>query len=99
MSDTVTVPLKTYKTEKWGALDCWSNHSVEVVAYDVRKLNDQYSFMGGGHRMRLYRLSHNPHFKMPPRQIDITNVAPAQAPAAPPRPATVSRHGRRNRKQ
>jgi hypothetical protein len=97
MSGTVSVPLKTYKTETWGRLDCWSNESVEVVAYDVRKIDHQYSFMGSGHRMRLYRLSHNPHFKLPPRYIDFANIAPAQAPAAPARPVIVSDHGKKNR--
>lgn len=77
-------------TEQWGCLDTWGNNSVDVVAYTVKKIEDQYSFVGG-HRVRLFRFWNNVHFKVPPgaATFDITNVA--KAPPAPP----TKRHDKR----
>lgn len=94
MSDTLPVPLRTHGKERWGALDGWGNHVVEVVAERFELKNDSYTFLGG-HRVRLYKLYNNMHFKAPPATLDIRNVQPAQAP-----PATqpiVRRHDRRGR--
>jgi hypothetical protein len=96
--DRIYVPLRTHNNEKWGALDSWKNNYVEVVAYEVRKLDDQFPFLGG-HRMRLYKLSHNPHFKLPAQYIEFTNIAPSEAPPAAPRPVRITRHGRKNRQR
>jgi hypothetical protein len=99
MSGTIPVPLKTHKNEKWGALDSWGNQSVEVVAMRFGEKAEQHGFMGG-HRVRMYKLHHCVHFKVPLAaltMLDITDVQPSQAPPALPRPVVVSRHGKKGR--
>lgn len=47
MSDTISVPLRIHKNEKWGALDCWSNRQIDVVAERWKKVEENFSFIGG----------------------------------------------------
>ena len=76
-------------------LDCWGNRSVDVVAEKGGLVDAKFSFLGQ-HRVRLFRFWDNVHFKLPPQRLDISKVAPAQAPT-PPRPVTVSPHGKKGR--
>jgi hypothetical protein len=88
---TIAVRIKMHGTEQWGCLDTWGNNSVDIVAETWNNVNDQYSFVGG-HRVRLFRVRKNVHFKIPPgaTTFDITDVVPA--PAAP-----TKRHDKRRK--
>lgn len=90
---SIPVPLKLYNNERWGALDGWGNRSIEIVAERFDQKDGNYTFIGG-HRVRLFKISDNMHFKVP-ATLDITNVQPAQAPPAP--QPIVRRHDKRGR--
>ena len=76
MSEQVSVPVRGYGSQKWGWLSALCPDH-EVVGYDFRKIEDNYSFIGG-HRVRLYKIKGNVHFKIPTGAIfNISSVPPA----------------------
>lgn len=79
---SVRVPLKDFKSEKWGDLGALGHHTFEIIGEKVDKKNDKFSFLGG-HRVRLYKFTKNVHFKIPAGiELDISAVTPG---AHPPR--------------
>jgi len=79
MMERVQIPVREYKGEKWGSLAfIQPNH--EIVGYDFRCIEQYYSFCGQ-HRVRLYKVSGNVHFRIPSgAEFNISDVAIA-APA------------------
>jgi hypothetical protein len=87
MSQRVSIPVRQHDGHKWGWLSGTGQYYHEIVGYDFKKVDDQYTFLGG-HRVRLYKVKGNVHFKVPTGAVfDIAAVAPA-APT----------HGRRHHK-
>jgi hypothetical protein len=89
MSERVVVPVRVHKNQKWGWLSgICPDH--EIIGYDFKLVNPQYSFLGD-HRVRLYKVKGNVHFKVPiGASFDISAV-----PAATP---WQQQHGRRHHK-
>lgn len=76
MSQRVSIPVREHDRQKWGWLSALCDDH-EVVGYDFRKISDQYSFIGG-HRVRLFKIKGNVHFKIPTGvAFDISAVPPA----------------------
>lgn len=76
MSERITIPVREYGGAKWGWLSAICDDH-EIVGYDFRKVNDNYPFVGG-HRVRLYKVKGNVHFKIPTGAVfDISTVPPA----------------------
>lgn len=69
----ISVPVKIVDGKKWGQLSTFSlNH--ELCAEKFEKIDDKYSF-AGGHRVRLYRLRKNVHWRIPEGiELDIADV-------------------------
>jgi hypothetical protein len=84
MSERVSIPIRLHKNQKWGWLSAiCPDH--EIVGYDFKLVDAQYSFLGD-HRVRLYKVKGNVHFKIPTgARFDISAVpaaAPQQRPPA-----------------
>jgi hypothetical protein len=76
MSEHVRIPVREYGREKWGWLSALCPDH-EIVGYDFKMVDQNYSFVGG-HRVRLYKIKGNVHFKIPSGiEFDISAVAPA----------------------
>jgi hypothetical protein len=86
MSDRICIPVKIVGSDRWGQLSAFGNqHIISGERCDVKDQN--YSF-SGGHRVRLYSIKQNVHWKIPAGiQLDVSQVAPATLAAAkqPPR--------------
>lgn len=63
MTQSLIIPVKEVRGDKWGCLDRLCDDH-EIVGYDFKLKNDQYSF-AGGHRVRLYKVKGNVHFRVP----------------------------------
>jgi hypothetical protein len=80
MSQVYRVPIIVHDSAKWGALSHITTGSIDVVAEKFNLENSNLSFVGG-HRVRLYRLKKNVHFKIPQgTELNISDVPPQQAP-------------------
>jgi hypothetical protein len=79
MSDRITIPVKKVNGEPWGELSFFG--SAHEFCCEKGELKDnQYSF-SGGHRVRLFHLRKNVHWKIPVGQnLDVSAVPPATAP-------------------
>jgi hypothetical protein len=87
----VKIPVKLLGTEKWGCLQILDAGAHFVVAENVDKVDENFSFIGG-HRVRKYRLKKNVHFKIPASaQFDISGVTPAAQGGQPAVAAPVRR--------
>jgi hypothetical protein len=84
MTQIIPIPIREHDGHKWGALALLQNNH-EIVGYTFNRTNENYSFIGG-HRVRLYKVSGNVHFKIPKAVFDITAVkVNAPVPASAPR--------------
>jgi hypothetical protein len=78
MNERVIIPVREYGGQKWGWLSSiCPDH--EIVGYDFRRVVENYSFLGG-HRVRLYKVKGNVHFKIPTGAIFNISAVPAAAP-------------------
>ena len=77
MSDSVTVPVKKHDTYNWAALSSFGADHV-ICAEKCTLQQENYSF-AGGHRVRLYKVKKNVHWRLPQGlAIDIAKVVPAR---------------------
>lgn len=85
MSEIIKVPIVLNGTEKWGALSHLTTGAIDVVAESGGIHSEKFTFKGQ-HRVRLYRLKKNVHFKVPlGTELNIAAVPPAaQAPRRQP---------------
>ena len=83
MTDSsIVVPIRVYNGEKWGALSYIKGGRIlEVVAEQFEHKKDNFSLFGQ-HRVRLYKLKANIHFKIPTEAVtlDISGVPAAVQP-------------------
>ena len=80
MAKSLTVPLVSHDQSSWACLSYFSKKTV-ICAESFSQKQDKYSFLGG-HRVRLYSLEGNVHWKIPlDTAINIEDVKPAQVPA------------------
>jgi hypothetical protein len=91
VSDRIAVPIRIYNGEKWGALTYIAcGRPLEVVAEQFEQKKENFSLFGQ-HRVRLFKLKANIHFKLPADAVtlDISGV-----PAAVQPPPTRRQKGR-----
>jgi hypothetical protein len=82
VTDKIVVPIRMYNGEKWGALTYIAcGRPLEVVAEQFEQKKDNFSLFGQ-HRVRLFKLKANIHFKLPPDAVtlDISNVPASTQP-------------------
>jgi hypothetical protein len=73
MAERVCVPIKTVNNEKWGQLNFFGTTHL-ICGEDFRPKNQNYTF-AGGHRVRLYAVKNNVHWKIPAgTPLDISDV-------------------------
>ena len=77
----LSIPITTYRNDRWGDLCGAINyHTVEIIGEDFKLKDFKFSF-SGGHRVRRFKVKKNVHFKIPAGiKLDITDVTPGQAP-------------------
>jgi hypothetical protein len=79
MKPRVEVPVKVHDHHNWGELNMFGD-THHVCAERVELVDEKYSF-AGGHRVRLYKLKKNVHWRIPDGVVfNIQQVQPAQAP-------------------
>jgi hypothetical protein len=74
-----SLPLVDHDHSSWGCINYFGKkHVICAEKFDVK--NEKYSFKGG-HRVRLYTVEGNVHWKIPADTvIDIADVKVAQVP-------------------
>lgn len=83
MADSISVPVKTLSSKRWGLLSYFGNTHL-VCAENVDTIDSKFSF-AGGHRVRLVRLKKNVHWQLPAGvELDIAEVPTAAAPRRQP---------------
>jgi hypothetical protein len=79
MSEVVRLPVKKWGATKWADLGSLG-HIHEIIGEKFDMKDNNYSF-AGGHRVRLFKVKNNVHFKIPEGvTLDISGVTPAEAP-------------------
>lgn len=80
----VSIPVKKVNGEDWAELNIFGNsHDFCGEKFKVKMENFSFS---GGHRVRLYTIKNNVHWKIPAGvSLDIGAVAPATSPRREPR--------------
>jgi hypothetical protein len=79
MTEHYPLPVIVVNKQKWGALSYLGHHH-DICGETCHVIDQKFSF-AGGHRVRLYRISNNVHWRIPGALVaDIQNVAPASAP-------------------
>ena len=69
-----SVPLKKFGNDLWADLGALGSRVWEVTCEKSDLKDNQYSFIGG-HRVRLFKLKDNVHFKLPADfKVDIRAV-------------------------
>jgi hypothetical protein len=78
--EIVKIPVSEYNGIKWGALS-YLDRTHEIIGEKFNCSNEKYSFRGQ-HRVRLYKVSGNVHFRIPLKaEFDISGVPkPDEAP-------------------
>jgi hypothetical protein len=85
----VTVPIKVVNGEDWAELSALAPSHTHHVCAEFGKLADNKLSFAGGHRVRLFHLKKNVHWRIPTGMtLDISEV-----PEAPTPPARRRRHG------
>jgi hypothetical protein len=77
MRDKIELPIKVVNGERWADFTVYGK-SHEICGTTVKSKAD-FSF-AGEHRVRLFKFTSCVHWKLPSGVIDITDVAPAEAP-------------------
>ena len=79
MPERIYIPVKTVNNEKWARLNLFGNtHLICGEKFKLKK--DNFTF-AGGHRVQLFTVKNNVHWKIPSGiQLDIQEVAPANLP-------------------
>jgi hypothetical protein len=74
------IPVKNINGDDWAELSFLA--STHYVCAETFKLTDNHFTAVGGHRVRLFALKKNVHWKIPPGviQLDIQEVVPNSAP-------------------
>ncbi len=81
----IVFPLREYKGRHWCSLDFMGIKKLEIVSFDSRVTDNQYSFIGG-HRHRYTVVRNSIHLLFPEDKgetVDISGLQPATAPALP----------------
>jgi len=79
MAERISVPVKTVQGERWAELNAFG--SQHIIAGEKCTVKDQNYSFAGGHRVRLYSIKHNVHWKIPAGiPLDVSQVAPAEPP-------------------
>lgn len=75
------LPLLDHDGWKWGRLNLFGNSDKQVIcAESFSTIKEKYTFKGG-HRVRLYALKGNIHWRIPAdTKIDIVDVPTATVP-------------------
>ena len=80
MTDTVGIPVRVWKGDRWGALSFKDSGAHDVCGETVKLIDENFSIFGQ-HRVRLYRFKKNVHWRVPAGvELDIAGVSPAQPP-------------------
>lgn len=75
-ADRISIPVKTVDGDNWAQLNHFGNTHF-FTGEDCRTKKENFSF-AGGHRVRLYVIKNNVHWKIPAGvTLDITDVTPA----------------------
>jgi hypothetical protein len=77
----VQVPVKTVSGEEWAELNAFG--ADHVICGEKCSIKDQNYSFAGGHRVRLYSIKKNVHWKLPAGAgtfLDVTAVPPAGPP-------------------
>jgi len=74
-----TIPTIRHDGYDWGQLNYFGPQ--QIIAGEKSSIKEQnYTFLGG-HRVRLYAIKNNVHWRIPSGiSLDVTAVAPATAP-------------------
>jgi hypothetical protein len=75
----ISVPVKIVQGDRWGELNFFGNQ--HIISGERLSIKDQNYSFAGGHRVRLYLIKQNVHWKIPTGiQLDVSQVAPAEMP-------------------
>ena len=74
------IPVKKINGDDWAEFSTLA--STHYICGEVFKITDNHFSAAGGHRVRLYSVKHNVHWKIPATviQLDIQEVAASPAP-------------------
>lgn len=76
MASFLRVPITKWDKASWGALNYFGNTHV-ICAERLMRGDENYTF-AGGHRVRLFTVRNNVHWKIPEGiQLDISSVPSA----------------------
>jgi hypothetical protein len=79
MPDRISIPVKIVNNERWAQLNNFGNSHI-ICAERCTLKQENYSF-AAGHRVRLYAVKNNVHWKIPIGvPLDVSAVAPATLP-------------------
>ena len=81
MTETYALPIISHDKQKWGCLS-YHSHTAEICGEKINTIDNNYSFKGG-HRVRLFKIKGNVHWKIPGAiVVDIKDVEPSPDPPA-----------------
>jgi hypothetical protein len=73
--DRISVPVIEHDGYRWAALSSFGKDH-EITGESCSCVDQKYSFKGG-HRVRIYKIKKNVHWRLPSTvTLDITDVAP-----------------------
>jgi hypothetical protein len=79
MANFIRIPVKNHDSYNWAQLALYGKDQI-LCGEDFRTEDQNYSFVGG-HRVRLYKIKKNVHWRIPQGfPLDIAGVTPATPP-------------------
>jgi hypothetical protein len=73
--DRISVPIIEHGGYRWAALSAFGKDH-EITGENLSCIDQKYSFKGG-HRVRIYKIKKNVHWRLPAAVVlDITDVPP-----------------------
>lgn len=81
MSNRISIPYCVHDGWRWARLSLFGKDH-HICAEDLTVVDNKYTFLGQ-HRVRLYKLKKNVHWRIP-EQYDISGVPPAEPPRRQP---------------
>jgi hypothetical protein len=78
VSGLIQIPTRVLRGQRWADFSFLARKH-QLCAEGFNTLSENVSYVGG-HRVRLYVLKGNVHWRVPEGVVDITNVAPATEP-------------------